>query len=79
MYSGLVGPRKIDHQRHVPRKPSFAGWCMSSTVDLLGLEEEDSAVTEVEVDEVFGLVSDKGAEVSSYDAVPGWTFSFVEL
>lgn len=36
-------------------------------------------MAKVEVDEVFSLVRDKGAKVSSYDAVPGRTFSFVEL
>lgn len=45
----------------------------------MGLEEEDRAVAQVEVDEVFCLVCDEGAEVSSYDAVPGRAFSLVEL
>ena len=45
----------------------------------MGLEEEDSAVTEVEVDEMFRFVCDVGAEISPYDAVPGWAFSLVEL
>ena len=36
-------------------------------------------MAQVEVDEVLSLVCDKGAEISSYDAVPGWTFSLVEL
>ena len=45
----------------------------------LGLEEEDRAVAEVEVDEVFGLMRDEGAEISSHDAVPGWAFSLVKL
>jgi hypothetical protein len=36
-------------------------------------------VAQVEVDEVFSLMCDKGAEISSYDAVPSWAFSLVEL
>ena len=36
-------------------------------------------MAQVEVDEVFCLVCDEGAEVSSYDAVPGRAFSLVEL
>jgi len=46
---------------------------------LLGLEEQDGAVAEVEIDEVFGLVGDEGAEVSADDAVPGWALSLIEL
>lgn len=36
-------------------------------------------MAQVEVDEVFCLMCDKGSKVSSYNAVPGGTFSFVEL
>ena len=43
------------------------------------LKEEDRAVAQVEVDEVFGLMCDEGTEISSYDAVPGRAFSLVEL
>jgi hypothetical protein len=46
---------------------------------LLGLEEKDRTVAQVKVNEVFGLVCDKGAEVASYDTVPGRAFSLVEL
>jgi len=45
----------------------------------LCLEEEDGAVAEVEVDEVFGLVGDKGSEVAAYNAMPGRPFALVEL
>jgi hypothetical protein len=48
-------------------------------LSLLRLEEENGAVAEVEVDEVFGFVCDEGTEVATYDAVPGWAFSLVEL
>ena len=43
------------------------------------LEEEDSNLSEVEVDEVLGLVSDVGAEVPSHDAMPGGVVLLVEL
>jgi hypothetical protein len=45
----------------------------------LGLEEQDGAVAQVEVDEVLGLVGDEGAEIASHDAVPGRAFPLVEL
>ena len=44
-----------------------------------GFEEEDSNLTEVEVDEVLGLVGDVGTEVSSHNAMPGWVVLLVEL
>ena len=43
------------------------------------LEEEDGDLTEVEVDEVLGLVGDVGAEVPADDAVPGRVVLLVEL
>ena len=42
-------------------------------------EKEDSNLTEVEVDEVLGLVGDVGTEVSSHNAMPGWVVLLVEL
>jgi hypothetical protein len=36
-------------------------------------------VAQVEVDEVFGLVGNEGAEIAAYDAVPGRAFPLVEL
>lgn len=36
-------------------------------------------MADVEVDEVLGLMRDERTEVSSYDAVPGWTFPLVKL
>jgi hypothetical protein len=48
-------------------------------IDLLSLEKEDRAVAEIEVDEVFGLMGDKGPEVAPNNAMPGWAFPFVEL
>ena len=46
---------------------------------LLGLEEEDRAVTEVEVYEMLCLVRDERAKVAAYDAVPGRTLALIEL
>lgn len=61
------------------RKQHHAGSSGGLGSRLLGLEEEDRAVAQVEVDEVFSLVRDEGAEVSSHDAMPGGTFSLIEL
>ena len=43
------------------------------------LEEKDSDLTKVEVDEMFGLVSHVGAEVTSDDTMPGGVVLFVEF
>ena len=42
-------------------------------------EEEDSNLTEVEVDEVLGLMGNVGTEVSAHDAMPSWVVLFVEF
>ena len=47
--------------------------------NLTRLEEEDSDLTEVEVDEVLGFVGDVRAEVTADDAVPGGVVLLVEL
>ena len=44
-----------------------------------GLEEEDSDLTKVEVDEVLGLVSHVRAEVTADNAVPGGVVLLVEF
>jgi len=44
-----------------------------------GFEEEDSNLTEIEVDEVLGLMSHVGTEVSTDNAMPGWVVLFVEF
>ena len=36
-------------------------------------------MTEVEVDEVLGLVGNVGTEVSAHDAMPGWVVLFIEF
>lgn len=36
-------------------------------------------MSKIEVDEVLGLVSDEGAEVTAYDTVPGRAFALIEL
>ena len=43
------------------------------------LEEEDSDLAKIEVDEVLGLVGHVGAEVTADDAMPGWVILFVEF
>jgi len=45
---------------------------------LLSLEEENCAVAEVKVDEVFGLMGNKGSEIPADNAVPSWAFSLIE-
>ena len=46
---------------------------------LAGLEEKDCDLTEVEVDEMLGLVGNVGAEVAAHDGVPGGVVLFVEF
>jgi len=48
-------------------------------VRLLCLEEKDGAVAEIKVDEVLGLVRNKGAEVASDNAMPGRPLALIEL
>lgn len=45
----------------------------------MGLEEEDCAMSEVEVDEVLCLVGNERSEIATNDTVPGWSFALVEL
>ena len=43
------------------------------------LEEEDSNLSKVEVDEVLGFVGNIGSEIAAYDAMPGWVVLLVEF
>lgn len=49
--------------------------CISSA----GLEQQDGHLTQVEVDEMLGLVSHVAAKVPPNDAVPGWIVFLVKL
>ena len=44
-----------------------------------GLEEEDGHLSEIEVDEVLGLVGNVGTEVSAHNAMPSWVVLLVEF
>ena len=44
-----------------------------------GLEQEDSDLAKVEVDEVLGLMGDIGSEIAANDAMPGGVVLLVEL
>ena len=48
-------------------------------VSLSALEEENSDLAQIEVDEMFRLVGDVRTEVSAHDAMPGWVVLLVEL
>ena len=50
-----------------------------SNNDLSGLEEKNGDLSEIEIDEVLGLVCDIGAEVAANDAMPRRVVLFVEL
>lgn len=43
------------------------------------LEQQNGHLTQVEVNEMLGLVSHVAAEVSANNAVPGWVIFLVKL
>jgi hypothetical protein len=61
------------------RKPSAVIECREPGSRLLGLEEEDGAVTKVKVYEVLCLVRNEAAKVASYDTMPCRSLALVEL
>merc|ERR1712227_42432 len=61
-------------------RPSFAEReKVSSPGSLSRFEEEDGDLSQVEVDEMLGFVSDVASEVTSDDAMPRGVVLFVEL
>lgn len=44
-----------------------------------GFEKQDGDLSEVEVDEMLGLVRHVAPEVTSHNAMPGWVVLFVKL
>ena len=73
---------RLPHKRNMPFGNRYASDCKSrrsAGVPLLGFEEKDRAVAQVEVDKVLGLVRDEGAKVATYDTVPGWSSAIIEL
>jgi hypothetical protein len=45
----------------------------------LRLEEENRAMSEIEVYEMLRLMRNKRSKISSYNAMPCWSFALVEL
>lgn len=65
-------PQRLDRpaHRHTHTHDKF---------NLTALEQQNCYLTQVEVDEVTGLVCHVGAKVTADDAVPGWIVFLVEL
>lgn len=58
------------------------GWitgCLAQSMLLTRFEQENGHLTQVEVDEVFGLVCHVATEVTAHDAVPGGVVLLVKL
>lgn len=45
----------------------------------MGLEEQNGAMAEVEVDEMLRLVGDEASEVAADNAMPGRALAFIKL
>lgn len=56
-------------------------WCWENTFPPLsaGLKQQNGHLTQVEVNEMLGLMSHVAAKVPPDDAVPGWVILLVEL
>lgn len=65
-------PRRLD-------RPPRTDIHTHDKLNLTALEQQNCYLTQVEVDEVTGLVCHVGAKVTADDAVPGWIVFLVEL
>jgi len=74
-----IQPRAHSHSPKVEIAMPCTPEKSNSKRSLLRLEEEDGAVTEVEVDEVLCLVGDERAKVTADDTVPGRALALIEL
>lgn len=52
---------------------------MKTSIPSAGLEEQDGHLTQVEINEVFGLMSHVASEVPSNNTVPGRVIFLVKL
>lgn len=69
------GRKKLQMTAEFIELNNFAG----GEVKLTALEQQNGNLSQVEVDEVTGLVRYIRSKVASDDAMPGWVILFVEF